>query len=324
MNWKKHMLLVVGGGLALLLLLVAVVLLMRMQSRFGALDGELQSSRATLERLNRRMPFPSAENIEKTAQQAQAMRDQALALQERLRQSQLLPEQIDPAAFTPRRERTIQRLAARAAELGIQLPIPFAFAFERYASGELPPSQAVPRLTVQLQAVDLLCELLFQSRIDSVVSLQREVFEDGAASTYTPAPGARSRRGAVAVAAPVAASVPPAGTNELYGAERFTVEFTAREQYVWDVLNALAVSPQAFSVVDVQVKNTLAEAGKLGVAQPPQIIAKDKPPEGAPVNFSLYPSHEDRVLAGREPLSVSLVIDLYTFADAFGAVEGKP
>lgn len=316
MNWRKNIVLVVGGGIALLLLVAVVILLLRFQGQYRTASGELASAVARLQQLNNRDPFPSPENIAVMQENLKAVQASAVALNDTLQRGQLAPEAIEPAEFAPLLERVSKRLGARAAEGGVVLPDKFTYAFARYAAGELPAPAAIPRLVVQLKAIDAVCSLLFQARISELVSIDREVFEAGEASAETEETidPRRQRRVAAAAAAPTATAVqlPPPETNDLYGVERLTITFAARETAAWDALNALARSPLFLAVVDVRVENTAAVAGNIGKKQPPGALGGE---QAAAAGLAHYPSHDERVVAGREPVRVSLVLDLYRFSD---------
>lgn len=316
MNWRKNMVLVVGGGVAALLIIGALVMLFRLQGGYGTVSSELESALSRIQQLNNRRPFPSRENIALVEKNLEIEKGAALELQAALQRGQLSPEAIEPAEFAPLLERVHKRMVKRAEEAGVALPDAFSFGFARYAAGELPAPAAIPRLVVQLKAVDAVCALLFQSRISQVVSVDREVFEAGETAPTDDIADLRARRRqAVTVTTPAVSRVPAAQTNELYDVERITVSFQARETAAWDVLNALARSPLFTVVSDFSLQNSLAAGGGLGKKQPPTALGGE---QAIAAGLARYPSHEERVIAGREPVDVSLVIDVYRFSSKLG------
>jgi hypothetical protein len=68
------------------------------------------------------------------------------------------------------------------------------------------------------------------------------------------------------------------------------------------------------------LENQLAAAGLLGKKQPVNPLGAENNPN-APSAPSQYPAHEDRVIAGREPVVVRLVVDAYQFHPAFQPPE---
>lgn len=314
MNWRKHMVLMVGGGLAVLLLLAALVALVRFQGRYGEANRELDAVRLRLQQLNSRNPYPSAANVEKTRQNLAELQTKARALQQVLQKGQIQGEAMEPAEFAPMLEKTSRRMQQKAQEAGVSLPAGFSFGFPRYAAGELPVADAVYRLVGQLRAVETVCEILFQSRVAQIDSLDREMFEDAApAGEVVAADSRRARRGTVENAPAATGRIPRAATNELYGVERITVNVQGRETAIWDALNGLARHPSFTVLADVKLENTLAMAGTLGKKTALTPLLNENNPAVAPQ----YPAHDDRVVAGRENVAASLVIDLYHFHTVF-------
>lgn len=321
MNWRKHMVLIAGGGVATLLLIAALVLMFRYQGQYASVSSELESARARLQQLSSRRPFPSAENVAKMKENLDQVQTMALDLQAALQRSQINGEAMEPAEFAPLLERTTQKLRQRAAEAGLTIPEGFTFGFERYTTGELPAPSDVPRLVAQLRAVDALCDILLQARVSHVDSVGREMFDAQAVGNNSSAAAlvVRSRgRSAEAVAAP-SVQVPAVASNELYGVERLAVSFQARESSVWEVLNGIARSPVFMTIADIQMENVLAAKGDLGKKVPPApVVAGDvKLPAGTPPPPAQYPSRKDRIVSGVEPVSVTLVVDIYRFNSVF-------
>jgi hypothetical protein len=309
MNWRKHMVLVVGGGVAFLLLVLALIMLLRARGDFARVNEELGNSLRKLESLTRRTPFPSKANIDVLEANLSAIRDAAGDLHETLVKGQVAPDLIEAAQFAPLLEQSSKRLLARAGELGIVMPERFSLGLDRYAAGELPASQAIPRLVIQLKTMEALGQILFQARVHTLVSMEREPFEMAVPQEQEEFTTARRR---TAVQEPTASqratAIPKPAENPLYEVERITVTVLARDAAVWDVLNLLSASPLVASVVDVQLVNDQAE--RLGKAEPVPPIDADKTPAGLPPR---YPTHEERIVAGRELVRAMLVVDVYRF-----------
>lgn len=316
MNWRKHMVLVVGGGLAVVLLVAALVVLFRFQGQYKATTQELESAKLRLQQLNVRNPFPSEENVKKTRANLEALTGQATNMQALLLKNVIEGAQIEPAEFAQLLERTSRRLQQKAQEFEVVLPTGFAFGFPRYAEGALPASDAVFRLVGQLKAVETLCEAIFQTRVAQLDALERETFEEGGVVADPVGGGNLRRRGAIE-AAPAATLVPAVTSNELYSAERVTLRFQGRETAVWDAINAVVRHPAFMAIADLRLENSLALAGQLGKKTPVTPITGDK------VLVPQYPRHDDRIVAGRENVIASLVVDIYHFNAAFAA-ETQP
>jgi hypothetical protein len=309
MNWRKNIVLVVGGGVALALFIVALVVLLKLQGRYRTVHGELTSAKSRLDALHRRDPFPSQENIAIVHTNQAALSDYMEELRNSLLKEQLETEQIETAEFAPLLEKTSRRLMQRAAVGGVKLPDRFAMGFDRYAAGALPSHGAIPRLVVQLKTVDVICNLLVDARVSEIVNVERTAFEGGVVeetdAEAVPVFTRRRSQQAAAERAPVDTEVPMAETNELYGVERIKVSFTARDASVWEVLNALARVRAFVTVVDVKIENTI----------PTTVFTERKPPSAPQAGMAVvvHPTHEERVVSGREPIRVDLVLDVYRF-----------
>jgi hypothetical protein len=306
MNWRKHMVLMAGGGLALLLLVVSLFFLVRFQGQYSTTTGQLESAYQRLQQLNNRDPFPSAENVEKTKRNLDEVRRQAGLIRKILMQNQIKGEEMEPAEFAPLLEKSSRRLQQKAQESGVVLPSGFAFGFPRYAEGALPSKGDVFRLVAQLRAVEAVCDVLFQANITQLDALERQVFDEAVAGEPVATESRRGRRG-TAESAPVSTSIPLTPSNALYSAERIIVSVQGRETAIWDTLNAVVRHPSFMVLVDVHLDNTLALAGTLGKKVSLPTTGGDG---GKPLQF---PTHDDRIVSGRELVSATLVIDLYHF-----------
>lgn len=317
MNWRKHMVLMVGGGIAVALLIAALVVLVRFQGQYATTTQELEKARLSLQQLNARNPYPSEENVKKTRENLAALTAQAQDMQDLLQKNQITGAKVEPAEFAPLLEKTSRRLQQKAQESEVILPPGFAFGFPRYAEGALPSANAAFRLVGQLKAVETLCEVVFQSRIAQLDSLERDTFEEGGLTEDAAGTDGRRGRRAASEAAPSVNIVPRVETNELYSVERIALSFQGRETAVWDAINAIVRQPSFMVIADLRLENSLAVVGNLGKKTPVAVITGEK------ILIPQYPSHDDRIVAGREYVIASLVVDLYHFHTAF-ATETKP
>jgi hypothetical protein len=307
MNWRKHMVLIVGGGVAVLSFILALLFMLRARGEYSRVNQELENSMRRLETLSRRNPFPSPENIRRLEENLSTLREFADRVDAALQKGRLEPEAIEAAEFAPLLERTLARLSQRAAESGVLLPERLTLGMARYAAGELPANETIPRLVIQLKSMDALCRLLFETRIHSLLNVEREAFE--IVKPVSPEEPVVARRRGGEPQVPAAPTLPPPSANPLYETERFTFTFQARDATVWETLNALARSPLIAAVVDVQLANTAAD--KLGKAQPVSPISGGEPPGVQTV--IRYPTHEERIVAGRELIQATVTVDVYRF-----------
>ena len=330
MNLLKYKGLLVGGAIVLVLVLASIGGLLHFQGVYSKAARELKSANDKLDRLNRRNPFPAEENVTIIQQNRDALNAFLASLQHDFRAGQVAEETMEPARFANLLEKNIRDLTVKATNMGTKLPERFALGFGRYVAGELPAVADIPRLVVQTRTVSAVCDLLLEARIGELVSVERTPFEAHGAEG-----GPKVDIRAALAGTPDAPTtqllslpLPPAQSNDLFVAERLAVTFLAREHSAWEVLNALARSPLFAVVVHVEIVNDANPktpgVGRDGHAAPglPPAVAPGAPPPvaGAPI---IYPSREERVLAGRENVRVGLVIDVYRFAGAPAAEGAK-
>lgn len=335
MNLLKYKTMVVGGGIVLVLAGGAVFGLVRFQGIYAKAESELKSTKDRLDRLNRRNPFPSEENITVVQQNRDRIKDFVSHLQADFRTGQVAEETMEPAQFAPLLEKASREVFAKALAAGVKLPERFGLGFGRYMAGQLPSSNDIPRLVVQARSISTVCGILFEARISELVSVERTGFEgQGGADT-----GVNALRAPLS-GAPDGAStsllsmgLPPVESNALFSAERIAVSFLSHENAAWEVLNGLARSPLFAVVKHVEFANE-ANAKLLVGRQPVPGAAPVRPlpgtgpggvGEAAPGSAPLiiYPRRDERVLAGRENVRVSLVVDVFRFAGPT-PVEGRP
>lgn len=332
MNFRKHSTLIIGLGIAVVLLVIAVVLLVGYRSAYMDSRAALDSARSRLSSLNNRNPFPSDANVQATREQLELVKSNYTGIADRLRANQLTVEAIEPAKFALLLEETVRRIRTFAASEGVSLPAEAGLGFKEYAAGKLPPNDpaVMDRLVVQIKAIEDLVALLIGAKINSIDGLQRDMFEVEAEAQPAAEEGGRSARSSGPdreAPAPVRlpGGIPAAPNSDLYSTERLTVEFTARESALWEALNRIAASKVTYVVVDMAVTSTAANLGKpvdlkakFGGArsggtpgQPAATVALDSIPR------------EERIIGGREPLKVKLVVDMYRFHETVGG-EGAP
>lgn len=333
--FRKYMALIVGGAIALVLIFVVLVLLFKFRAEYARVQSDLQTSLVTLDRLHQRDPFPTRENVERVKANLEDLEAYLDELLGALSRDQVTTEDMERAAFPAEIERTARRLRALAGEKGVDLAEGVAFGFQRYAAGNLPAQEHVPRLVVQLRTVEALCSLLFNAGISELVSVEREVFdiERTQEPELSPAVGRRPGRAPAVVAAPTV-TVEPEGVEGLYTKERYKVTFFGTDPVVRDVFNTMTANPMLMIVRNLELRNELGLGGSPPAAQlTARLQPRDaaRPPVGGvpgaprdPTMTAARPlQHDDRVVAGRERVRVIMELDVYRFED-HGQEEGMP
>lgn len=335
MNLKKYLPLIIGCSIALLLAIGAAVLLVSSMSKQGKAQSELKSALSRLEQLNRRNPFPAQENVVLVQSNLTALKkvlDDTLGV---LRKGQIEPDEIEPAEFGPLLERTIKRLRADATNNLVALPEKFAFGFDRYSAGDLPQSNAVGRLVTQLKQIGALCDIIYAARVTNLVSISREEFESQSAGggpvESAPASLFGARPGGPASSAPALSlkDIPPAVSNELYATERFALQFSGRENAVFEVLNDLVKGPTFAVIRDLSLESvTTGQRIDAPGARPATAFGGAGAPYGeatpgsvASATNIVFTPRAERIVAGREDVRATLVVDVFRFVQQQGEAK---
>jgi len=324
MNVRRHMPLLIGGGLCLVLLGVAAYVLLRYRGDYLRVRQELESSLQRLERLNQRDPFPSEENVAVIQKNLEVLKGFHNSLVEKIRSGQVEADDMEPAEFKQFLESTLSDLREQARGKVI-LPARFGFGFDRYVKGALPAPEHIPRLTVQLKTVEVLCRLLFDARVSRVTAIERDRFEQAAEGRQTPAAEERGRRGRRRRRQPEPAqrerAKPEEQVDSLYAEDTFTLEFLASESALWGALDALARSDLMCVVSDVELRNEQPQPPTEAAVKRESADTEPRRPPAGPLELFAEreqepaapkepPTHDERVVAGRERVVARVEVDV--------------
>jgi hypothetical protein len=303
---RPHILAVVLGVVLLVALGVPAWLLYQGIARFAAAESELENSRRLLRAFYDRDPFPSRENIRVERANVAMLDRWSAALVERLRRGQIEEEAITPPAFMTRYDRLCNKLLAAAAQRGVVVG-DHSFGFQSCKDGVVPKPDEVPRLSQQLEIVRHLATLLIDAKAKEIVSLGQ----------LGRAPAAR-------------------GDTALYDRLRFAMDFKAKEETVWTVLNRLAGEAPFIVVTQVQLTKQGADV------RPPRTQEQPAEPDRPTVGLGLLkridaqkersaPERErpatlqERTVSGptlEAPMLVELKLDVYVFHGGPDAAAG--
>lgn len=322
-------LVVVLGIVGVVLLAVASVFLWRGWSVYREIMGRLEDEHTQLVRLQTRSPYPSEKNVRTVQQNAEFMENFYKSVVERLRHVQVNPLSIEPADFPALLEKEIRRLSRRALQAEVVLPDDFTFGFGRYVRGEIPDSEDVGRLTVQLQQVVRLCDILFQAGISGLERIERQVFEEGqrpAAETQVLGRGARRARRRQRETEETAGAYeprPPAEIADLVEMESYRIQVRCGEPALWKLLQGLANAGFCVVATSVEVDNekfaglTAPISGE-GIADTIRQVFSPAVTR-ASVTGDMQPlTREERVVAGREEIDVTVQVNAYRFKSEIG------
>jgi len=340
MNFRKNSILIVGCSVAGLLLIAAVVLLVKNQSNYRANINALSSSKNRLNTLNTRDPFPSLENVTTAQANLDFIKQKFDSIHQSLVNEQLQVETIEPARFAPLLEQAARRVFSKANEAGVIIPPALGLGFKAYTEGKLPPNNpaTMERLVLQVKAVEDLCAIIVDSKVQSIDSILREEFEVKPEAADAPQATDRGRPTARAtpttLATPLVGGIPLPPTNSMYTTERFVISMTGWESSIWEVLNRLASRNVAYVLADVALDNTKLDLGKpvdmkaklaalttasrSTASQGPGAQAVGAMPE--PLLSSI--ARDDRIVGGREPIKAKIIVDMYRFREEIVPVAG--
>lgn len=354
MNLKKHSFALVTGFLFLVATGGVGFWLYTSRGEFLAAKEKLSQAENKFKQLSGGSPYPSDENVLVEKQNLERLAEFYSELEAYLCAGQLKPVPMESAEFPERLEELYTSLRESATNRSVRLPVDFYFGFEAYVD-QLPAAEDVPRLTVQAQVVEQLCNVLFDNKVSSIESVTREVFETNLASG-----GSRYGRGGGMMGDEFGFENYGGGVEDvtetlvveeesgLYTTEHIEILFSARDEQVWNALNALGSNKLFAVVTSIEIESTgsgLGSGSELGSRRSSRSSARssnyfgddefgsmvDEFGGGGFNNLrrSRRPSfgsdggrgspeqivtHEDRLVAGREErATVLLGVDVYRF-----------
>jgi hypothetical protein len=321
MGSKRSVLLIAAGSVVVILFVLACVLLWTGWSKFRRSSSSLESSMATLERLYRRDPFPSAQNVQAERRNVEELGAAYNELLAKLREGQVESDEQSPPRVLSRFIDTKQTLLERARSLGIGRPDDYNFGFHQMGRGDVPQAvdkSTLPRLSEQIEIVRELTAALLDAKITDLRGVGREEFEKPADASTAGAAPVTSRRSRGGAAGPAGLNLntenPAAGLlpdGALYGTWHFAFDFTAKEAALLDVLNRLARHRLFVVVTRLEVvgeDQTALAALRRSTREKVEKESKDAAPEG-----EVLP-REMRIVYGQEtPLAVRMEVDVYRF-----------
>jgi len=340
---RKQIITYAASGVGVVLFLAASGLLVRNIMQYREKEQDFNRLRSRLTQLYRSEVFPSDENVALERENREQLETWFERLITKLGEENISRADRSPPQFVERLELSRNTLRRQANRSRIRLPdagTDFAFGFERYAgTGLLPSLEDVPRLTEQLIIVTRLVRLMYESEITALSAIRRDVFEEETAAeeprSREPASG---RRGA----APVRGRTPDRtravrsprqpgvlGAEDMFATYRFVFEFSAREEALTKLLNALAANPMYTVVRTIRLRKDVpsmvpTQAEGTGADRRPQSSETDvsflfgggeeatQEPGAAPTPL-LGTSRPVSGIEMETPMQVRLEVDVYKF-----------
>lgn len=288
MNWLKENPFV-SGLIAVTIVATGALafLLTQSMTRFQETSDAYTAAVQKLHGLQNRVPFPNAENLDKTKQLEAQYKKELTDLQQQLEKMEIpITPGVSPQTFQDDLRTAVNRTAEKAEAAGVALPKDFYLGFSQYKDS--PPSNAAaPALARQLKVIDKLVSDLISFKIQSIDYLERKPLpEEGGAA---PAPGDQKDK-------------------KVTGIQRFPISlgYTAEQGKFRVAFNSLLNNEQFFIVRALSVQNTSPAGPPVAQADPTGATGAGGAP-GAGAN-------DLNVILGRESVQVSLRLEMITFA----------
>jgi len=178
MEWvKKNMVFVIALAVAVLLMGGGVWYLLGAKADADGVDAEIQAKNQELDGLIQRPVYPDSANIKLAKEEEIRVSDFIKGARSHFTELQK-PEGLDNAGFKSHLEATISELLTDAERAGVKLPdqsgnTGYGFTFDDPRKQLQLPANALVPLAVQLGDLKALCQVLFDAKIPSLVSLKR-------------------------------------------------------------------------------------------------------------------------------------------------------
>jgi hypothetical protein len=201
-------------------------------------SARFQESASEKSRLERLDPFPNEENFRKMKLHLADYSAALDKLKEELKTRVPPVAPLAPNEFQSRLRQAMLSVTEKARANKVKLPDNFALGFEEYTTA-LPSTAAAPLLGEELSQIELLMNILVESRVDSVTALTRTPLpeEHGTGAAASPSPAAGPKPAAT-----------PAGPSLI---ERGVINltFSSAPNAARKVLNQIVTSSQQFYIV---------------------------------------------------------------------------
>jgi hypothetical protein len=313
MNWVREnkfltgfiVVVVLGAGALGYLLYSAYGTYSDVTDQYNTVAGQLHQ-------LQSRVPYPDQPNLKKYKAEREQLREATHNLATTLSGMVLPVKEITPSAFQDQLRDTINTLTTKAGKMGVQLPKEFAYDFTNYQT-QPPPAAAAGPLARQLEALDIVMNILLDDHIDSLTSLTRtKLTQEGGVVRQERGGGRFGNR-----------SGGPGGGGNGERSERgdlvekvsFDIQFTAGQPAFQKVLDDIAASGKQFFITRTLVVSNsdpkpVAKAAETPAAAGAAAAAAASQPATTGTDASVSYL---KFLVGTEKLNVAMRIDMVTF-----------
>jgi hypothetical protein len=321
MKMPRNMFVLAGGIVFAILVALSGFLLYRGFSGFSESERTRDERRTKLEELYKLNPFPSDQNVARQRENVTKLNALFDELLSALRRGQVKPTETSPTTFmnmlSAKRNVWIEKAKAGGTTLTPEL----YFGMERYLlSSGLPAPEHVPKLTLQLLAVERIVNILFAEHAAELAVVKRQEFEAATAAPGSPRPArpnSAQTKTAPAQAQPGQPPKPPARPpEELFSSLRFTFEFKAKEKALTAILNRIAADETFMVIRRLDISKDVPDVRDITTQAPPE---EDAAPAAAPATPQKKLTRQERLVSGvalEAPMRVAMEVDVYRFREA--------
>lgn len=324
---KHRNYLVAGSVISGILVLLTGVVTVSSIRRANVRRDEMRRTFDSLQSYFRRNPFPNEQNLKAEQANLETLRGWNRALVDALASHAIVIEgEHTPGSFTKTCEDTVNALRRRApkGEGDQSVIVPnFNFGFDRYdiTQNGLPAAHRdVPRLLRQLQMVDRLVQVLYNSDLIRLEQVFREEFDLEAAATAARTVRGRAGRTGTAAAGGSVITMSRVEAEPLVDKpfeidrQRFGFVFVIREEGLFKLIEQIHSMWPFAMIASLDFEKT---AGDVVFVQPQRT---DAPAAAGGLSSGIVPpppGQTSRIVSGalREaPIRVALTIDVYTLS----------
>ncbi|WFB37621.1 Amuc_1100 family pilus-like protein [Kiritimatiellota bacterium B12222] len=278
MNWTRYKLLIISGGVTVVLSSALLFWILSVRSENADVKSEIQSLTSKQASLKSQPLFPSEQNFQLLKAEQEKVVAQRDQLKDLIAEGELKVQEVSRSNFSGYIKSWASSLRKTASESvtggehGVILVDP-DFGFTDYIrNGILPVNSELPNLLLELQTMEVLCNLLFESGISELISVS--VVEEKSAvtpgrnafnSSSFSAPGMNAMNN---IPGGSGAMPPGAGMNEegapsekerMFTYKDYRVEYRVYEDYLWTTLNNFMGNPNTLVVKELGVTNSNQE-----------------------------------------------------------------
>ncbi len=187
MAWiKRNLFFTIGGIIALLLLGAAGFYVFKGSSHNRAAWDSLQDGYDALQKAYNQKPSPSPENIEAAKAQEKQIEDWITQAKTHFSPVAPIPNPPDGVvtteAFAGNLHKTIRDMQNEAKDANVALPPDYSFSFAAERNLVTFAPNSLNPLAAHLGEVRVLCEILFDAKVNALDGIQREIVSDNDAT----------------------------------------------------------------------------------------------------------------------------------------------